>query len=227
MNERMVELLIGVLMVVILLPVHESAHAFVANRLGDPTARNLGRLTLNPIRHIDPIGAILLLTVHFGWGKPVPVDTRYFKHPKRDMALVAVAGPLSNLLMAFLLMALCKVLSVVWAVTVNAGVLLALAEALRILLYLLQSLALTSIYLAVFNMLPVPPLDGSRLVEYLVPGGYYARIAPYQRIIYGVMMALLLFTPVITGPMSWLSMLIFRGIDFSTDIISLLGGMLL
>ena len=223
MSLELLDLLVGVLMIVILLPLHESAHAFVANRLGDPTARAMGRLTLNPLRHIDPMGAILLLTVHFGWGRPVPVDTRYFKNPKRDMALVAIAGPLSNLLIAFLLVVLYKLAVVLLALLgVPAGNIMWLWTVLAIL----QSLALTSIYLAVFNLIPVPPLDGSRLLEYLIPGGYYARVAPYQNIIYFAMMALLLFG-VLSRPLSILANWIFSGMDAATAFIPLLGNALL
>ena len=93
---------IFILSILIALTVHEWAHAFVANRLGDPTAREMGRLTLNPIVHLDPMGTILFLLVGFGWGKPVPVNERYFHHPKRDTALVAAAGPVSNLVLAFI-----------------------------------------------------------------------------------------------------------------------------
>ena len=95
------EILIRVPIVLICLVVHEVSHGYMAMKLGDPTARNLGRLTLNPLKHLDPIGAICMLFFRFGWAKPVPINTRYFKKPRRDMALTALAGPVSNFIMAF------------------------------------------------------------------------------------------------------------------------------
>ena len=98
----LVGLLVSAVAALFCITFHELSHGFVAYRLGDPTAKNAGRLTLNPIRHIDPIGLLMMLVAKVGWAKPVPVDMRYFKHPKRDMAITALAGPLSNFLLAFL-----------------------------------------------------------------------------------------------------------------------------
>lgn len=164
--------------------VHEVAHGWVARRLGDPTAYMLGRLTLNPIRHVDPVGTVLvplvlatLGGVIFGWAKPVPVTWENLRHPKRDMALVAAAGPLANLLMALF-----------WGLVLKAGVLLAGS---------LDWLALPMIYmggagiwinliLMVLNLLPLPPLDGGRVVAGLLPGRLswqFGRLEPYGLII--------------------------------------------
>ncbi|MDA0334385.1 MAG: site-2 protease family protein [bacterium] len=145
--------------VVIALTVHEFAHAYVADRLGDPTARALGRVTLNPLSHLDLVGTVLLVTLHFGWGRPVPVDTRYLANPKRDMLLIAAAGPAIN---------------VATAVVVGIGLRLTgvplLATETGVLLYLgLQALVLLSLLLAFFNLLPIPPLDGSKVLMGLLP----------------------------------------------------------
>jgi len=160
--------------------VHEVAHGWVARRLGDPTAYMLGRLTLNPLKHIDPVGTVLVplaLTLIggfiFGWAKPVPVTWENLRHPKRDMALVAIAGPLANLVMA-----LC------WAVAMKIGLLLGhSAEWLALpLIYMGAAGILINLALMVLNLLPLPPLDGGRIVTGLLPGRLswqFSRLEPY------------------------------------------------
>ncbi len=132
---------------------HEFAHGAVANALGDPTAKKLGRLTLNPLKHLDAAGTIIFIIFRFGWGKPVPVDGRYFAHPRRDMALVSLAGPATNFVMAAFLGLFLKfglihnnVIEVMFQLTVQIN-----------------------IVLGVFNLIPLPPLDGSRLVSAILP----------------------------------------------------------
>jgi Zn-dependent protease len=171
-------LLIPVLFAII---VHEVAHGWVAKYLGDPTAQRLGRLTLNPIKHIDPIGTILvpaLLVLMrtgfvFGWAKPVPVTWENLRHPKRDMAIVAAAGPVSNLLMAL-----------GWGLIVKISLFLpdaaaAVAEPLK---YMGLGGILANVLLMVFNLLPLPPLDGGRVAVGLLPGPWawrLSRVEPY------------------------------------------------
>lgn len=151
---------------------HEYAHGWVAYKLGDPTAKSAGRLTLNPLKHVDPVGTILLPAllilmrspILFGWAKPVPVNFMNLDRPKRDMLWVGIAGPVVNILLAVALSLLLK---------------LELAEGLREILGLA---ILVNLVLAVFNMLPIPPLDGSRLVMSLLPLPYarsYAKLEPY------------------------------------------------
>jgi Zn-dependent protease len=132
--------------------VHELAHALAADRLGDPTARRLGRLTLNPLPHIDPLGAVAFVLTGFGWAKPVPVNARNLPHPVRDMAWVAVVGPLSNFAIAF--------------VTLVAMHLIAPTGALRLVMALIYEFNLA---LGVFNLIPLPPLDGGHFLPYLFP----------------------------------------------------------
>jgi len=170
MSPTLQEFLLWFPAVVIALTVHEFAHAYVADRLGDPTARALGRVTLNPLSHLDPVGTILLVVMHFGWGRPVPVDTRYLANPKRDMLMIAAAGPAINV-----------------ATAVVVGLSLRLAgSALResdtgAPIYPgLQALVLLSLLLAFFNLLPIPPLDGSKVLMGLLPtpiANAYARRA--------------------------------------------------
>jgi len=169
-----------VMPVLLAITVHETAHGWVARRFGDKTAEMLGRLTLNPIKHIDPVGTILVPAVMlllpggfvFGWAKPVPVDWRNFKHPKQDMAWVAVAGPASNLLMAL-----------AWALAARVALGLSADNwiALPLLFMGVAGIFINTI-LMVLNLLPLPPLDGGRVVTGLLPASYanqFARIEPY------------------------------------------------
>lgn len=130
---------------IISITIHEFAHAFVADRLGDPTPRANGRLSLNPLRHLDPLGTLILLVANFGWGKPVVIDPYNFSHPRRDEILVSLAGPLSNIILAFLLIQLHKFIPIPTIFIV------------------------INLYLAVFNLLPIPPLDGSKILINLLP----------------------------------------------------------
>lgn len=139
--------------ILLALSIHEFAHAWTAVRLGDPTPKLLGRLTLDPIRHIDPVGLLLLILIHIGWAKPVPVNPAHFRNPRRDMALVAFAGPLSNLLSA---------LPVAWLI--RSGVLQHLPGPLQGLEAMLFAFVFISLVLAFFNLFPVAPLDGWRIV---------------------------------------------------------------
>ena len=156
-------LLIFVPVILFSLTIHEYAHAYIANKLGDDTAKRLGRLTLNPLKHLDPIGTILLLLVHFGWAKPVPVDPRNFKDPKKDMLYVAIAGPISNIITAIISGILLKFIVFNLASTGAFG-----AYTVPLIQFLVWMIFI-GVVLAVFNMLPIPPLDGSRVLYGLLP----------------------------------------------------------
>lgn len=162
---------------------HEFAHGYVAYRLGDPTARTLGRLTLNPLKHLDPIGTIAFFFIKFGWAKPVPVNPRYFKNPTRDMLWVALAGPLTNLGLAIASALIAKMLWIIAAIiphnSLTAGVLIPLNGMLIASVWI-------NLVLCVFNFLPVPPLDGSRIMYGLLPPDLarsYQKLEPYGFII--------------------------------------------
>jgi len=143
------------------LTVHEFSHGYVAYRLGDPTARMMGRLTLNPIAHLDPIGSILfLLPPHFGWAKPVPVDGRYLAHPRRDMMWIALAGPVSNVILAALFGTLLRFQSLIAVGTSPAAV---------AVVRMVETSVVLNLVLAFFNLIPIFPLDGSRILTGLLP----------------------------------------------------------
>ncbi|HML94233.1 MAG TPA: site-2 protease family protein [Thermodesulfobacteriota bacterium] len=170
-------LLIQAPVILLSLTVHEYFHGWTANKLGDPTAKMRGRLTLNPIAHLDILGTILMFVVGFGWAKPVPIDPRNFKDPKKDTILVAIAGPLSNLAMALAAgLALRYMIPKMVSGEISSdGVYGVIAIILILTLFY-------GIALAVFNMIPIPPLDGSRVLYGLLPNRYayaYSRFEPY------------------------------------------------
>ncbi len=178
--------------ILLALTVHECAHAWVADRLGDPTARMLGRITLNPIKHLDPIGALaLFLTGMFGWAKPVPINPGNFKDPARDTLWVSIAGPATNLFLAAVF-ALIYRLFMVGEVPLSTGG----VDIYGPLFIMVELSIVLNIGLAVFNMIPVPPLDGSKVLQGLLPPDkaiQYARLEPYGFLI----LILLIFTGIL------------------------------
>lgn len=175
------------------LPVHEFAHGLVAYWCGDHTAKWHGRLTLNPFKHLDLFGTIMILTVGMGYAKPVPVNSRNFRHYKRDMILVALAGPLSNFLMAAVAMFFYLLVAYVGGV----------GQMTELLMMLLSIIISVNISLMVFNLLPIPPLDGSRLWSSLLPGKWAYTLEQYSRYI-TMGLFLLLFTGVLDVPLFYL-----------------------
>lgn len=158
------------------LTVHETCHGLAALALGDPTAKSMHRLSLNPLHHIDWLGLALMFTVGFGWAKPVPVNPNYFKKPKQGMALTALAGPVSNFLLALLTLLAARIFCDVAAYS----------EANQRILDFLLMVALLSIGLGLFNLLPIPPLDGSKVLFAVLPDGAYNQLMRYER--YGMLL---------------------------------------
>lgn len=203
------DLLVRAIVLFTAIPIHESAHAMVANKLGDPTARNLGRITLNPFVHLDLFGSAMLLLTGFGWAKPVPVVTRNFKNIKRDMALTSLAGPTSNIIMAFMVMVVLKLLLLVGVFNMMA------LETSMALVQILFTIISINVGLAVFNLIPIPPLDGSRLLTAVLPTKLYFAVMRYERFIM-MGLFLLLFTGVLSLPLGVLSNAILTAMDLLT-----------
>ena len=208
-----INLLVGVFVVFCTLPIHEYAHAFVATKLGDDTARLSGRLTINPLAHIDPFGAIAIILFGIGWAKPVPVNMRNFKNPRKDMAVTALAGPIANLVMAFVFYLVMNIFVVVSKFQ-PANVFV------QVVYLFFQYAAELNIMLAVFNLIPIPPLDGSRLLGILLPSSAYYKIMRYEQIIEIAVFALIIFgafnvplaylTNVVGAGINWLASLPFK-----------------
>ena len=177
-----------VLAVFLCLTVHETCHGLAAYGLGDPTAKSMHRLSLNPLRHIDWFGLVMMFAAGFGWAKPVPVDPRYFKKPKQGMAITALAGPASNFLLAILAIGISKAIYLYAPYTAAWDM---------IFFFFLYTVAPLSIGLGLFNLLPIPPLDGSKVLAILLPDRAYVQLMRYER--YGMIVLLLLSWFGLTG----------------------------
>ncbi|MBQ7755924.1 MAG: site-2 protease family protein [Oscillospiraceae bacterium] len=194
---------IGVHLIIIfmILPIHEFAHAFAADKLGDMTARNRGRLTINPLAHIDPFGALCLLVTGFGWAKPVPVNPLRFKKYRAGMSITAAAGPLSNLIVAFIATI---VLRVVTSIPYSAETYLQAVQgegALYFTVFFIRYFIVINIGLAIFNLIPVPPLDGSKILSYFTPASFDRKMEQYQMYIYFGFL-IVMFSGILDRPMS-------------------------
>lgn len=197
MQDAVMEILAVVMIVFLVLPLHEMAHGFVAYKLGDNTAKNMGRLRFNPMAHVDPIGALMILFVGFGWAKPVPVDPRNFKNPKAGMAVTALAGPVSNLLAGFAAALLYNVAAIVAnSVSLSTGA----WELISIFFIYFISI---NISLAVFNLIPIPPLDGSKILFAFLPDRIVYKAYQNEQVL-SIVLIVLIFTGVLTGPLSYL-----------------------
>lgn len=200
-----VSILLSIPIILLSLSFHEFSHGYIAYKMGDPTARYMGRLTLNPLKHLDPLGTLCMFLFGFGWARPVPVNTRRFTNPKKGMALTALAGPVSNVILAFAGMLLYCILSVVCLYNPQwlYGESEFLSNFISVVLTFLAMLHSLNLSLAVFNLLPVPPLDGSRLFFVLLPDELYFKLMKYEHIIQMVIM-LALFTGMLDRPLSFI-----------------------
>jgi len=194
--SRIVEILITLPAILISLSVHELAHGFAAYKLGDPTAKFMGRLSLNPLRHIDPIGFICMMLFRVGWAKPVNVDTRFFKKPKRDMAICALAGPLSNFALAFVFSFITVFL---YYIGITTGLYFT-SVVFDVVFQMISCMVYLNLGLGVFNLIPIPPLDGSKILYRFLPDRVLWKILPYEKYAQFVLF-LLLFLDVLSVPL--------------------------
>ena len=201
----LIDLLLSVAAILLCLTVHETCHGLAAWALGDPTAKRLHRPSLNPIRPIDPFGALMMLVAGFGWAKPVPVDPRYFRNPKLGMAVTALAGPVSNLVMAYAALLLRAVLLAFY----HPG-----SALLEGLVGFCETLAVLNVGLGIFNLIPFPPLDGSKVLGAFLPDRAYYQLMRYER--WGMLLLMVLlwlgvFSAPLSAARSWVLDLLLHG----------------
>lgn len=217
-------LLASIVVVFISLPMHEVAHGWMASKLGDPTAKNLGRLNLNPLAHFDPIGTTMILLLGFGWAKPVPVNPYYFKNRKNGMAIVSLAGPGANFVIALVSVLLAKIITNFVPYNNFTGI---FANVMLII-------AQINISLAAFNLIPIPPLDGSKIIGFFLPMNLYYRLenwyARYQQIFLYAFMAVIFILPrlgslgnIIYTPLRLIQNGLYYLINFLTGFVDIIG----
>ena len=179
--SSMGQMILRIAAVLLCLVIHEVSHGLAAYHLGDPTAKQSHRLSLNPLRHLDPFGRIMMIAVGFGWAKPVPVNPNYFRKPKQGMAVTALAGPVSNLLLAVLFLGIGKVIYLYAPYSEGMNVFFE---------WCLFTVAPMSVGMGLFNLIPLPPLDGSKVLAMFLPNSAYGQLMRYER--YGILVLLAL-----------------------------------
>ena len=213
------DIIVRAIVLMTAIPVHEAAHAYVADKLGDPTARYMGRLTINPMAHFDLVGSLAMILTGIGWAKPVPINPRNFQDQKKGMALSAAAGPVSNVIVATISLAIAKL---IMYITYATGTTVALST----LFTIFRSMCFINISLAIFNLIPIPPFDGSRIFNYFLPDKYYFKIMEYERYIF-LGLLILLFTGILDLPLGFLSSIIFEIVDKLTSFVDVIGRLLI
>lgn len=195
--------------IIITVTLHELAHGWVSYKFGDPTPKLDGRLSLNPLHHLDPIGTVALLLVGFGWAKPVHIDPRYYKDAKTGIVWTAFAGPLMNFIIAFVAIFLFNLLLKVPVSIFSSEI---MTRIFIYLIYLMQYTALISLGQAIFNLIPLPPLDGSKILYGVLPDSVYFNIMKYENWL-SLILFLVLFSGVLNGPLVSIRTIVFDGMN--------------
>lgn len=209
------DIIVRAIVLLTAIPVHEAAHAYVADKLGDPTAKYMGRLTLNPMAHFDLMGSVAMILFGIGWAKPVPINPLKFKDQKKGMAISAAAGPISNVIVAAISLAIAKL---IWYASYVTGV----NTVISTLYTIFRSMCFINISLAIFNLIPIPPFDGSRIFNYFLPDKFYFKIMEYERYIF-LALFVVLFTGILDLPISLLSGLVYNAVDKLTIFVDIIG----
>ncbi len=217
MNDTLFELMINGLVLFTSVPVHECAHAWAAEKLGDDTGRREGRVTLNPFAHLTLWGSLALVLIGFGWGKPVNVNPNNFKNPRKGSVITSLAGPASNFIMAFLAMIVFRILSN--PLIFPAG---SIPEAVAVVF---SYIVIINISLGVFNFLPIPPLDGSKIFSAVLPERLYFKLMNYEQYI-ALALIILLYTNVLDAPLGYLQEQALRIMIFLTNWVDKLTGLI-
>ncbi|MGM9643808.1 MAG: site-2 protease family protein [Eubacteriales bacterium] len=218
-REAIISLLLMIPVILISLSTHEAAHGYIAYKMGDPTAYNLGRVTLNPLKHIDPMGSLCMLIFGYGWAKPVPINARYFRKPKYGMAFTAIAGPVSNILIGIIgafLYSVTLFLFSFFAADILTNELL--TNVLTVLLNFFYYLGFMNFVLAVFNLIPIPPFDGSRFFSLFLPEKIYFSMMRYEKyIMIGILVLMIVCSRLFNfSPFGWVADKLFNLIANST-----------
>ena len=205
-RDIIISLVFSMHIILLALSLHETAHGYVAYKCGDNTAYNLGRLTLNPLKHIDPKGFACMLLFGFGWAKPVPINTRNFRNPKRGMALSALAGPLANAILGVLSAAMLGFTTALYYYLLVSGANGFVLTCISYTTLLFQLSALYNLLFMAFNLIPIPPFDGSRIMLVFLPPKAYFGIMKYERqIMIGLLIALFALSRLGFSPFSWVA----------------------
>ena len=217
------QIITKILIIFLVLPIHECAHAWAAHKMGDETAAYSGRLTLNPLAHIDILGALCLLITGFGWAKPVPINPLKFKKQRFGIAITSAAGPLSNLAVSFIAMIIYRI---VLSLPGGSGYFLSSAGDITggfVILYILQFFILVNIGLAIFNLIPIPPLDGSKIISYFTSAKLDRWIYEHQLIVNAVFFAVII-TGILSKPLNIIGGYVYDLFWFITNFIPKLMG---
>lgn len=202
--DKVLEIFTKILVIFLILPVHEYAHAWAAHKMGDDTADYSGRLTLNPLAHIDIVGALCLLLTPFGWAKPVPINPLKFRKQRLGIALTAAAGPVSNLIVSFIATVIYRIVTSLPAFQSALYIINGEITPAFIILYILQCFITINIGLAIFNLIPIPPLDGSKILSYFTSAKFDRWVYEHQMIVNIVFLGVIL-TGLLNKPLTFIA----------------------